>query len=312
MPRYALNDLSEAEFEGLVTSICREIFGVAITSFASGPDGGRDAFFEGTAECFPSKAEPAKGKFVIQAKHAQSPVASCSESAFKKTLLNKEIPRVKRLFDEDRLTHYILFTNRKKTGGADEHFVDRINSEAGVQNAWLRGIEDIESELLANPQIVRNAGLDKLRSPLLFTPEDYRDIIEALYANRATIENAWDSEHDFKDYPTLPKKNEINGVSVEYDTHIREDSMPAFDAIESFLQNPRNEQIKEQYHAVANELKGQLIVHQNQFETFDEALETVPQLIQERSSELQQFARRRLLKIMIHYMYVNCDIGRKS
>lgn len=121
-----------------------------------------------------------------------------------------------------------------------------------------------------------------------------------------------DSEHDFRDYPTLPRKNEINGVSAEYDAHVREDSMPAFDAIEDFLQNPRNEQIKEQYHAVANELKGQLIIHQNQFDTFDEALDTVPQLIQERSQELQQFARRRLLKIMIHYMYVNCDIGKKT
>lgn len=312
MARYALHDLNEAEFEGLVTSICREIFGIAITSFASGPDGGRDAFFEGTAESFPSKAEPAKGKFVIQAKHAQSVIASCSDSPFKKSLLDKELPRVKRLFEEDKLTHYILFTNRKKTGGADEHFTDRIQAETGVQNAWLRGIEDIERELRANPQIVKNAGLDKLRSPLLFAPEDYRDIIEALFSNRAAITNAWDSEHDFRNYPKLPKKNEINGVSAEYDTHIRQDSMPAFDAIEGFLQNPRNEQIKEQYHVVANELKGQLIIHQNQFETFDEALDTVPQLIQERSPKLQQFARRRLLKIMIHYMYVNCDIGKKT
>lgn len=312
MSRYALHDLSEAQFEDLVTSICREVLGVAITSFASGPDGGRDAYFEGTAESFPSKAGPANGKFVIQAKHAQSPVASCSDYAFQKKLLNEELPRVNRLFAEGRLTHYILFTNRKKTGGADENFVDRMQAEAGVQHAWLRGLEDIERELRANPQIVKNAGLDKLRSPLFFTPEDYRDIIEALYANRATISNAWDSEHDFRNYPTLPKKNEINGVSAEYDTHIREGSMPAFDAIEGFLQNPRNEQIKEQYHVVANELKGQLIIHEDQFETFDEALDTVPQLIQERSPELQQFARRRLLKIMIHYMYVNCDIGKKS
>lgn len=160
MSRYSLHDLSEAEFEDLVASICREVLGIAITSFASGPDGGRDAYFEGSAVSFPSKAAPASGKFVIQAKHVQSPVASCSDSAFKKTLLDKEFPRVKRLFDENRLTHYILFTNRKKTGGADEHFTDRIQAEVGVQHAWLRGLEDIERELRANPQIVRNADLD--------------------------------------------------------------------------------------------------------------------------------------------------------
>ncbi len=311
MRRIPLHDLSESEFENLVVAICREILGVGVTSFAPGPDGGQDAYFEGTANCFPS-GKPASGKFVIQAKHAQSPVASCSDSSFKKTLLDKELPKVKQLHEEGKLTHYLLFTNRKKPAGADELFTNRVNAETGVANAWLRGLEDIERDLRAFPQIVRNAGLDQIRIPLDFSPEDYRDIIDGLYKHRDAVETGFDSEHDFKDYPGFEGKNAINGLSAEYSAHIRDDSMPHFDDIERFLKNPRNESLKGKYHVVANELKGQLIIHADQFESFEYALETIPRLILERSPELQSFEKRRLLKIIIHYMYVNCEIGKKS
>lgn len=312
MRGFPIHDLSEAEFETLVVAICREILGVGVTSFASGRDGGRDAYFEGTANCFPSDTSPATGKFVIQAKHAQSPVASCSDYDFKKTLLDKELPKVKRRFEEGKLTHYLLFTNRKKTGGADEHFTERVSKETGLTRAWLIGLEDIERELRARTQIVRNAGLDRFRIPLDFSPDDYREIIEGFYAHRAVVKSGFDSEHDFKDYPGFEGKNAINGLSADYSAHIRDDSMPHFDDIERFLKNPRNESLKGKYHVVADELKEQLIVHAKLFNNFEHALSAIPRLIQDRSPELQSASKRRLLKIMIHYMYVNCEIGKKS
>ena len=88
--------------------------------------------------------------------------------------------------------------------------------------------------------------------------------------------------------------------------------MQYFNDVARFLKNPRNEDLAEKYHAVANELKGQLIVHQEQFESFAYALDAIPRLIQDRVPELQAAKKRRLLKIMIHYMYANCEIGRKS
>lgn len=312
MRHFPIHELSEAEFEDLIVAICRELLGVGVTGFGSGPDSGRDGFFEGRANRFPSDSTPATGKFVIQAKHAQSPIASCSDSAFKKTLLDKELPKVKRLFDDGKLTQYLLFTNRKKTAGADEHFEGRVREESGVSNAWLLDIDYIYRELRAHPHIVRNAGLDRFHIPMNFTPEDYRDIIDGLFAHRDAVETGFDSEHDFKDYPGFEGKNVVNGVSSDYGSHIKEDSMPHFDAIARFLKNPRNDELTEKYHVVANELKGQLIVHMEQFKSFEHALDAIPGLIQERAPELQVPAKRRLLKIMIHYMYVNCEIGKKS
>lgn len=312
MARFPLHDLSDTEFEELVVLICRELMGIGITSFAAGPDGGKDAKFEGTASAFPSAAAPATGSFIAQAKHTASPVASCSNYDFETKLLNEEIPKIKRQFDEGRLTHYLLFTNRRKTGGAEDRITGRIKSETGVQHVWVRGLEDIERELLSHPHIAKAVGLDKLRSPILFVPEDLRDVILALHIHRVVIPSAFDSEHDFRDYPGLPRKNEINGLTSPYDAYIRDNSMPHFHAIEQFLKNPRNETLKEQYHAVADELKGQLIVHRDRFHNFDEALETVTNLVHERCPELQAAPSRRLLKIIIHYMYVNCEIGQKT
>ena len=184
MSRFPIHQLHDSEFEDLVTLICRQVLGTGVTSFAPGPDGGKDAKFEGTARLFPDDVNPASGKFIIQAKHTSNPVASCSDSEFETTLLNKEIPKIKRQFDEGRLTHYIIFTNRKKTGGAEDRIPDRIKIETGVQNVWLRGLEDIKRDLLHYPNIVKLSGLDKLRSPIQFMPDDIRDVIVAFHSLR--------------------------------------------------------------------------------------------------------------------------------
>jgi hypothetical protein len=313
MSRFPIHHLHDTEFEDLVTLICRQILGPGVTSFAPGPDGGKDAKFEGTAVAFPSQSAPASGKFIIQAKHTSNPVASCSDYDFEMTLLNKEIPKIKKQFVDGHLTHYLLFTNRRKTGGAEDRIPDRIKTETGVQHVWLRGLEDIERDLIHYPTIVKQSGLDKLRSPIRFMPDDIRDVIVAFHQHRGEMASAFDSQHDFRDYPGLPRKNTLNGLTETYfKEHILADSEPRFPEIRRFLENPRNWELAEQYHAIANELKGQIITHREQFVTFDEALEHVYQLMHERSVELQSAARRTLTKVFIHYMYVNCDIGVKG
>jgi hypothetical protein len=269
MSRFPIHELTDEEFEDLVTLICRELLGAGVTSFAAGRDGGKDAKFEGTASCFPSSTAPATGKFIIQAKHT-SFSASCSDRDFETTIINKEIPKVKRQFEENRLTHYLLFTNRRKTGGADDRIESRIKAETGVQYVWLRGLEDIERELLAYPDIVRKVGLDTLRSPIQFTPNDIRNVIVTFHEQRDKIQTTFDSQHDLE-YPGMTRKNEINGLTEVYYKYIRDDSMIHFSAIRDFLNNPRNQEEADQYHAVADELKGQLIVHKDKYSTFDQA-----------------------------------------
>ena len=187
MHRFPIHDLDDTEFEKLVVLICREILGIGITSFAPGPDGGKDAKFEGTANAFPSEAAPATGKFIVQAKHTTSPLGTCSDYDFEKTSIGKEIPKIKRQYDEGFLTHYLIFTNRRKTGGAEDRIPENIRKQTGVEHVWLRGFEDIDRELVLHPFIVTAIGLDKLRSPIQFVPEDLRDVILALHSHRQSL-----------------------------------------------------------------------------------------------------------------------------
>ena len=88
--------------------------------------------------------------------------------------------------------------------------------------------------------------------------------------------------------------------------------MMHFPGIRDFLKNPRNQDESDKYHAVADELKGQLILHKELYSNFDQALEDVTNLVHQRSPELQNAPRRILTKILVHYMYVDCDIGEKE
>tara|TARA_R110000851_G_scaffold153720_1_gene295763 strand:- start:2871 stop:3821 length:951 start_codon:yes stop_codon:yes gene_type:complete len=315
MSRYPLHELNDEEFEDLVTRVCRKILGPGTTSFEKGRDGGKDAKFVGTANCFPSVSGPLSGNVIIQAKHTTDPTKSCSDNDFetnKTSILEKELPKLKRQVDEESATHYLLFTNRKKTGGAESRIPAKIILKTGVSQAWLFGKKDIQDFLLDYPEIAIDVGLNKLRSPINFTPDDIREVVSEFYEQRDLVGQAFDSQHDLSYYPGIETKNEINRLSVRYFEYIRTDSLPRFSQIELFLKNPRNKDFRDKYHAVADELKSQLIVHRDSFENFDEALEHVYQLIHERSPDLRVASHRRLVKIFVHYMYCDCDIGEKA
>ena len=66
---FRLYELNDGEFENLVVHICVRWLGQGVTPFATGPDGGRDGKFQGTATSFPSKKKPLQGHCVLQAKH---------------------------------------------------------------------------------------------------------------------------------------------------------------------------------------------------------------------------------------------------
>ena len=315
MSCYPLHELNDEEFQDMTTRICRKILGIGTTSFCPGRDKGKDAKFEGKANSFPSESRPADGSFVIQAKHTTNPVASCSDPDFygnKSSVVNKEIAKIKTLVEKEGVNYYLLFTNRKKTGGIEATITEYIKKATGLQQAWVLGKEDVDHNLRDFPTIASEVGLDKLRSPIRFTPEDIRDVIIEFHMNKGAIGSAFDNQHDFQDYPGIEKKNRINGLSHEYFDYIKSDSLPLFTEIDAFLKNPRNSSLGEKYYAVTDELKGQIITHRAEFRDFDEALEHVFQLMYERSSILQQAPHRRLTKIFVHYMYCSCDIGEKQ
>src|SRR5580693_5210293 len=72
MPHYNLSGLSQDSFEQLIQALSLKIIGPGGVIFGSGPDGAREATFEGRM-FYPSAAEPWQGYLVVQAKFLQKP-----------------------------------------------------------------------------------------------------------------------------------------------------------------------------------------------------------------------------------------------
>ena len=306
---YRLYELNDAEFERLIVRICTRWLGNGVTPFAPGKDGGRDGKFHGTANSFPSAAEPLTGHCVLQAKHVAAPNKSCSDSDFD-GLLKKEHKKIKRLIAEDICDHYIVFTNRKYTGGTDEKLSKELLT-LGLKSAHLIGIERLHLALDEYADIRDSLPNRFDPSPFRFEPDDLVEVIGAL--NDFTKDDTatpFNSAYDFGKLK-IQDKNKINGVTkIYYENAIVDMSMPHFDRVAQFLNNPRNANFAALYHDAADELKQKLIISRDKFETFDDVFVFLYEQIQIKRDALKY--RRRLITILLHYMYVNCDIGIKA
>lgn len=306
---FALYELSDDEFEALIVRICSFWLGEGVTPFAPGPDGGRDGKFCGTATCFPSEKDPLSGHFVLQAKHVSAPDKSCSDADFKGQF-KKELPKIKRLIKAGICEHYILFTNRKYTGGADEKFYTDL-MKLGLKSAHIIGVERLHMALECHADI-RNSLPNRLdASPFQVLPDDLAEVIEALHQYAADDDlSAFQSALDFEKLK-IREKNKINGLSSEYYQQIIIDrSMSYFTILDQFLRNPRNENYLELYHDSSDDLKEQILINRDKFDTFDGIFNFLCREIQAKSAKLK--GRRRLVSIVLHYMYCNCDIGSKD
>ncbi len=306
---YRLYELSDAEFENLVVQVCIRWLGQGVTPFAPGRDGGRDAKFHGTAQCFPSVNAPHGGHFVIQAKHVNERDRSCSDRDFER-LLQAEYPKVKRLAAEKICDHYLVFTNRKLTGGADEKLITSLVAQ-GPSTAFIVGNERIHLALNEYREIRDALPNRNDTMPFRFDPEDLREVIGALHDyvddNAA---KAFDSASDFEKIKLRDEKNLINGLSENYYRQIIvADSMPHFEKVETFLKNPRNKDLAGLYHDSADELKQKILVHRADFASFDNIFGFLYEEIQRDRATLR--GKRRMISILLHYMYCNCDIGSK-
>jgi hypothetical protein len=306
---YRLHELSGDEFENLVVHLCRELLGSAVMNFSEGKDGGRDARFHGTANKYPSQSEPWSGKFVIQAKRTANPIAKCADPEFKK-VLEDEFPNIKKLKAAKELEIYLVFTNRKMSAGTDAILKKLIHKETGVKWNDLFGLETITSHLDAHPKVLTACGLDRFKGPLIIHPEELAEVINAFHDNKDVVTNVDDTKFSFEYTDLEAKKNPINGLSAEYFEIIKENSDPYFSDIQKFLINPINVQLAESYYTLADEFKTKITAKRNKFGTFDEVLCYLYDEILFRVPELKP--RRRLVNVFLHFMYCNCDIGRRK
>ena len=305
--KYPLYNLLNQEFENLVALICQKILGTGVIIFSDGKDGGRDAKFTGTANRFPSEKNPWNGKFIVQAKHTTKAEASCSDSDFKKTL-KKELPKLKNLKENGKVDYYLLFTNRKLSGLQDSKIEDFIDNEVDVENIIL-GEEEIQLWLQEHPNIVNIIGLNKLLLPLEFYEKDLQEIVAAFSETKISKNVVTAIQSDLTRIP-IEEKNRLNKLGKTYFDNILKNSFSDFETIKCFLEDPINNEYKNKYANTVSDLQDEIIVHREEYNAFEEILNHLYKLILDETNK-NLMMNRKLLRVFLHYMYFNCDIGKK-
>lgn len=310
--KYAYEDLSDDQFEGLVVVICRQLFGVSVQGFAKGPDGGRDAKFVGTAELHPSKASPWIGTTIIQAKHTNGYNCTFSDSDFfspkaNNTVIGKEVPRIKRLRANGELDHYILFSNRRLAGNSESTIRRHLCQECGVPigSIYLCGVEQLEAWMKVFPQVARLAELDPVDCPLIVTPDDLAEVVCALALRKADVIETFDDPPTNR--VTYELKNATNNMTPEYAKAIRDRYLKDTRQIEAFLAAPENDGLLGLYQSVVDEIELKVIANRKQHQTFDKVMEYLAHLLFNRDPVLRK--HKRLTRAVLFYMYWHCDIG---
>lgn len=297
------------DFESMVIMICDHILGPSTIPFAKGKDGGKDGKFIGRANCIPSEAEPWDGKIIIQAKHTERLNASCSDYDFNKRLNNEVIPAIKKLKEDNNIDYYLLFTNYKLTGIKDTDIEKRIKSETNIPTL-LFADEKIQDFLKTYHDVVKKAELNRLLLPFVFDDTDIETVVSSLskYVRNDILD--LNKEISFE-YPGLEKKNELNKMGQQYFENVICTSMNDINKISSFLSDPLNEIVADIYDDAANELNAKITLNRNQFYEFEQVIETIyDRVVNTYASVLH--GKKRLVRILLLYMYCNCDIGKKQ
>ncbi len=144
-----------------------------------------------------------------------------------------------------------------------------------------------------------------------FTEQDLEDIIEYLKNNENKIDIASDL------FPVLKRdmenKNKINNMDNEYYKEVMlKRNYHHFNMINNFLKNPQNEELLEKYEVVVEELNDLIyeIKKNGKILYFKDVINEIHKVIIEKNSnELNKAKRRNLLKILLLFMYENCDVG---
>jgi len=312
--KYAYENLSDDQFENLIVFLCQRLLGISVQGFAKGPDGGRDAKFVGTAELHPSKAAPWVGTTIIQAKHTNGYNRHFSESDFfsttaANTVLGKEIPRIKKLREGKQLDHYMLFANRRLAGNAESEIREYIAAQCAIPapSIYLCGLEQLDVWLKTFPDVAGKADLDPVDSPLIVSPDDLAEVVQALARNMAVASTSFDDPPTTR--VTYERKNAVNNMSVDYARAQRKKYLKETTQIHAFLAAPENLELLRMYESVVDEFQLKIIAKRKDYQTFDNVMEYLVDMLFNRDPVLRQHANKRLTRAVLFYMYWNCDIG---
>lgn len=206
--RYNINNLGSKRFEELVQVLSREIIGPGVVIFGDGPDGGREATFEGYAG-YPNVRGGWGGYWVIQAKFKEIRAQlDTKDINWLKREVTKELSKYQSRKEPVRKPDNLLFftniilTPAATKGGRDKisEFVEELKADYGIPNMVIIGSDDIIA-FLDQYKNVRTSFIE-----LILTEDIFLKLAESVLAEKD------------REYPKIVQKDTA-GKDVEKPFH---------------------------------------------------------------------------------------------
>lgn len=308
--KYPYEDHTPQQFENLVVALCTKLLGMGVQGFSTGPDGGRDAKFTGTAAELPSKAAPWVGTCIVQAKHTNGYNKCFSDSDFfssggESCTMSQELPRIKKLKQTGEMDHYLLFANRRLAANTQKVIEDYIVQNTGISKSSIRlcGREDLDLWLKIYPDAPRIANIDPIDGPLIITPDELAEIISVFAEKKAEIKTSVGSIIRI----AYEQKNAANNMNAVYAEKLLKNYLKDSYEIQDFLSRAENAESLRQYQDAAAEIDLRITSKRKDFQGFESIMDYLAALLFDRDVILRR--NKRLTRALLFYMYWNCDIG---
>lgn len=308
--KYAYEDHSPQQFEGLIVALCTRLLGMGVQGFSTGPDGGRDAKFTGTAAELPSRAAPWVGTCIVQAKHTSGYNKCFSDYDFfsldsKNCIMSQELPRIKNLRQTGEMDHYLLFANRRLAGNTQKAIEDYIAQNTGIPKSSIRlcGREDLDLWLKIYPDVSQLANIDPVDGPLIITPDELAELISVFSEKKSEMNAAIDDIVRV----TYDQKNAANNMDAVYAEKLLKKYLKDSYEIQDFLSRAENAESLRQYLDATEEIDLKIASKRKDFQGFESIMEYLATLLFDRDVILKR--NKRLTRALLFYMYWNCDIG---
>jgi hypothetical protein len=169
----------------------------------------------------------------------------------------------------------------------------------------LCGLEALELWLKTFPEISAMARIDPLDSPLIVSPDELAEVVEALarhMAGAAASINVPPSPRT-----SYEKKNALNKMSTDYAKSLRRMYLKDTAQVKAFLAAPDNDSLLCMYESTVEEFQLKIIAKRKEYQSFDDVMNYLMDLLFARDPILRR--NKKLTRVMLFYMYWNCDIG---
>ena len=204
-----------------------------------------------------------------------------------------------------------MFTNRKLPANKHSELQSYIKKKVGIKNVEIIGIEDIGGYLDDFSDLAIDLELYKFLYPLTFREKQIRDVVILFEQKRHEItKNAVGGILD--DFSSISKeeKNKLKDLGNTYCEFRQSHSLKFFEEIERFLKDPKNKQFARYYENTVSDLQAKIILERSQFKAFEFLIEHLINYgVDNNKTELEDI--RNMVRVFFHFMYFNCDIGRK-